>query len=139
MKIALRSHHTALAELNITPLLDLVFVLLVIFIITTPQLMNNLELALPSGKTDSPKPAEPAHIRVVGRNQIQLDACSLTFAEFKTELARREAAQPDLSVIVEGADRADYQTVVDVLEVIQHLNITQVGLATVGSNVLQNP
>ena len=58
MKIALRSHHTTLAELNITPLLDLVFVLLVIFIITTPQLMNNLELSLPSGTSDSPKPAD---------------------------------------------------------------------------------
>ena len=38
------THHGRLAELNITPLLDLVFVLLVIFIIATPQLMNNLEI-----------------------------------------------------------------------------------------------
>jgi biopolymer transport protein ExbD len=139
MKIALRSHHTALAELNITPLLDLVFVLLVIFIITTPQLMNNLELALPSGKSDSPKPAKPAHIRVVGRNQIQLDSRSLTFAEFKTELARRKVAQPDIAVIVEGTDRAEYQAVVDVLEVIQQLNITQAGLATASGDALQKP
>ena len=48
------SHHGSLSELNITPLLDLVFVLLVIFIITTPQLMNNLEMNLPSPK---PPPA----------------------------------------------------------------------------------
>ncbi len=48
-----------MAELNITPLLDLVFVLLVIFIITTPQLMNNLELNLPSGKPPPKKPHEP--------------------------------------------------------------------------------
>jgi biopolymer transport protein ExbD len=130
MKIALRSHHTTLAELNITPLLDLVFVLLVIFIITTPQLMNNLELALPSGKTDSPKPAEPAHIRVTGRNQIQLDSLSLTRDEFKTALAQRKAAQPGLSVIVEGTDTANYQSVVDVLETLQQLEISQVGLAT---------
>ena len=41
-------------ELNITPLLDLVFVLLVIFIITTPQMMNNLEMTLPSGKPPPP-------------------------------------------------------------------------------------
>ena len=42
--------HSTMNELNITPLLDLVFVLLVIFIITTPQLVNNLEINLPSGK-----------------------------------------------------------------------------------------
>ncbi len=50
MKKTTQRHHGTMAELNITPLLDLVFVLLVIFIITTPQLMNNLELNLPSGK-----------------------------------------------------------------------------------------
>ena len=137
MKIALRSHHTTLAELNITPLLDLVFVLLVIFIITTPQLMNNLELSLPSGKTDLSKPAAPARIRVIGRNQIQLDSHAMSFAKFKTELARRKAAQPDLSVVVEGADTANYQAVVDVLEVIQQLNIAQAGLATADGDALQ--
>src|ERR1019366_5988768 len=107
-KTTKRSHGT-MHELNITPLIDLVFVLLVIFIITTPQLMNNLELALPWGKTDSPNPAEPARIRVAGRNEIQLDSRSLTRDELKTALAMRKAAQPDLSVIVEGTDTANYQ------------------------------
>ncbi len=130
MKTALRSHHTTLAELNITPLLDLAFVLLVIFIITTPQLMNNLELALPSGKTDSPKTVEPAHLRVAGDNRLQLEGRSLTLAECKTELARRKAVQPELTVIVEGADTAKYQAVVAVLELLQQLAISQVGLAT---------
>ena len=137
LKKSTRRGHGTMTELNITPLLDLVFVLLVIFIITTPQLMNNLELALPSGKTDSPKPAEPARIRVVGRNQLQLDSRSLTFAEFKTELARRKAAQPEISVVVEGAEHADYQSVVNVLEVVQQLDITQVGLATADGEALQ--
>ena len=58
MRKSARAHHSTLAELNITPLLDLVFVLLVIFIITTPQLMNNLEMTLPSGKPP-PKPDQP--------------------------------------------------------------------------------
>ena len=49
-----RESHGSLNELNITPLLDLVFVLLVIFIITTPQLTNSLEINLPSGKPPPP-------------------------------------------------------------------------------------
>lgn len=130
MKIAFRSHHSTLAELNITPLLDLVFVLLVIFIITTPQLMNNLELALPAGKAHSPQTIGPTHIRVLGHNQILLEARRLTLKEFKIELASRKARQSELAVIVEGGDRAEYQAVVDVLEVLQQLNITQVGLTT---------
>ena len=59
MKKTSRSHHSTLNELNITPLLDLVFVLLVIFIITTPQLMNNLEMNLPSGKPPPKKEDRP--------------------------------------------------------------------------------
>ena len=59
MKKTSQSHHSSLSELNITPLLDLVFVLLVIFIITTPQMMNNLEMTLPSGKPP-PKPDKKA-------------------------------------------------------------------------------
>ena len=56
MKKTSRRGHSTMNELNITPLLDLVFVLLVIFIITTPQMVNSLEMALPSGK---PPPANP--------------------------------------------------------------------------------
>ena len=59
MKKISQSHHSTLNELNITPLLDLVFVLLVIFIITTPQMMNNLEMALPSGKPPPPQKEKP--------------------------------------------------------------------------------
>jgi len=139
MKIALRSHQTTLAELNLTPLLDLVFVLLVIFIITTPQLTNQLELSLPSQTPDTPPKAAPARIRVLGRNQIQLEGRRLPFSELKAELARRKAAQPDLAVIVEGADRAEYQAVVDVLEAVQQLNITEVGLVATAGGALQKP
>ena len=63
----------------------------------------------------------------------------MDFAGFKAELARRKAAQHGLSVIVEGADRANYQAVVDVLEVIQQFNITQVGLVTASGESLPKP
>ena len=55
LKKTSKSHHSTMSELNITPLLDLVFVLLVIFIITTPQMMNNLEMNLPSAKPPPPQ------------------------------------------------------------------------------------
>lgn len=58
MKKVSKSHHSSLNELNITPLLDLAFVLLVIFIITTPQLSNDLEMNLPSPKKERP-PGRP--------------------------------------------------------------------------------
>ncbi len=65
MKKRSHSHYHALAELNITPLLDLAFVLLVIFIITTPQLSNDLEMNLPSPKKDKPASPPPKINRII--------------------------------------------------------------------------
>ncbi len=86
-------------ELNITPLLDLVFVLLVIFIITTPQMMNNLEMTLPSGKpppkTDQPKP-KPNRIVVDAKGQTFLNDQLVTVAELKKNLEQLKAENPEL-------------------------------------------
>jgi biopolymer transport protein ExbD len=77
MKKTSRRGHSTLNELNITPLLDLVFVLLVIFIITTPQMVNSLEMALPSGKPPVANPNAPKpkinHILVDEKGQIFLN------------------------------------------------------------------
>ena len=97
MKKCSKSAHEALSELNITPLLDLVFVLLVIFIITTPQLMNNLELNLPSGKTPPKKPNQPKihHIDLDAQGVIRLDNTPVTVQVLKKDLADFKADDPD--------------------------------------------
>jgi biopolymer transport protein ExbD len=132
MKKTSQRHHGTLAELNITPLLDLVFVLLVIFIITTPQLMNNLELNLPSGKPPPPDPHPPKihHINLDAQGALTLDDVAATAAQLKTRLAAFKTADPELSVVVHGADAVDYQHMVAVLDTLQQLEITKVGLAT---------
>jgi biopolymer transport protein ExbD len=120
-------------ELNITPLLDLVFVLLVIFIITTPQLMNNLEMNLPSGKPpvqdNKPKP-KINRIVINAQAQITLNDEPVTLAQLKEKLAALKAETPDLAVVVKGSDEVEYQGMVAVLDTLQQLDITKVGLAT---------
>lgn len=120
-------------ELNITPLLDLVFVLLVIFIITTPQMMNNLEMTLPSGKpppkTDQPKP-KLNHIVVEATGKTFLNDQLVSVRELKANLQQLKAQDPDLSVVVKGSDDVDYQNMINVLDVLQQLDITKIGLAT---------
>jgi len=136
MKKTSSSTHGTLNELNITPLLDLVFVLLVIFIITTPQLVNNLEITLPSGTPPPPKlNAEKPKI-----NKIVVDAQGRTFfndelmtiPELKTTLQRLKTADANFGVVVKGSDEVDYQHMVNVLDTLQQLDITKVGLATDG-------
>ena len=132
MKKTSRSHHSTLNELNITPLLDLVFVLLVIFIITTPQLMNNLEMNLPSGKPPPKKEDRPKinKIAVDRRGQINFNSEVVTVVQLKNTLQQLKAADPGLSVVVKGADEVDYQFMVNVLDILRQLDITKVGLAT---------
>jgi biopolymer transport protein ExbD len=131
MKKTSRSHHSSLNELNITPLLDLVFVLLVIFIITTPQMMNNLEMSLPSG--DPPKTKDKPKI-----NNIIVDAKGETFLNnelvdmqlLKERLQAIKDAEGDPNVVVQGDDNVDYQHMINVLDILRQLSITKVGLAT---------
>jgi biopolymer transport protein ExbD len=132
LKKTSRSHHSSLNELNITPLLDLVFVLLVIFIITTPQMMNNLEMNLPSGKPPPPQKDKPKINRIVvdEKGQTFLNDQSVTVAQLKTDLQQLKSENPDLSVVVKGADNVEYQNMIGVLDVLQQLDITKVGLAT---------
>ena len=133
LKKTARHGHGTLNELNITPLLDLVFVLLVIFIITTPQLMNNLEMNLPSGKPpvkdNKPKP-KINRIVINAKAQITLNDEAVTLAQLKEKLAALKAETPDLAVVVKGSDEVEYQGMVAVLDTLQQLDITKVGLAT---------
>ena len=132
MKKFSQGHHSSLNELNITPLLDLAFVLLVIFIITTPQLSNDLEMNLPSPKKPS-APSTPPKINYivvdkVGRLALNQQAMELPV--LKPALKQMKAADPETSVVVRGAADVDYQKVIEVLDALQQADITKVGLAT---------
>jgi len=134
LKKTSRRGHGTMTELNITPLLDLVFVLLVIFIITTPQMMNNLQMNLPSSKVQKPPPNQKKpqvnHIDIAADGQITLNNRPVTVAQLRDDLAAQKADNPDVAVVVKGSDRVEYQFMVNVLDTLQSLDITKMGLAT---------
>ncbi|HWD17649.1 MAG TPA: biopolymer transporter ExbD [Verrucomicrobiae bacterium] len=128
-KYSKNSHHS-LSELNITPLLDLAFVLLVIFIITTTPMVNDLELNLPSAAPrpkDAPKKPNYITVRADGIyfNMKQVDLVAL-----QQLMVQMREVDPDLSVVVRGDAAIDYQKIINVLDVLQQANVTKVGLAT---------
>lgn len=127
-----KGHHTSLNELNITPLLDLAFVLLVIFIITTPQLSNDLEMNLPSPKKDKPASPPPKinRISVEASGRISLNDQPMELPALKESLVAMRASDRDTTVVVRGAADVDYQRVINVLDALQQADITKVGLAT---------
>ena len=132
MKKFSKGHHSSLNELNITPLLDLAFVLLVIFIITTPQLSNDLEMNLPSPKKQN-RPAIPPKINYIVVDQtghLALNQQPVLIAALKPILVQMKKDDPETSVVVRGASDVDYDKVIQVLDALQQADITKVGLAT---------
>jgi biopolymer transport protein ExbD len=127
-----KGHHGSLNELNITPLLDLAFVMLVIFIITTPQLSNDLEMNLPSPKKDKPQgpPPKVNRINVDKEGHIVFNDHEIELAALKPALVALKASDPETSVVVRGSAEVDYQRVVGVLDALQQADISKVGLAT---------
>jgi len=124
--------HSSLNELNITPLLDLAFVLLVIFIITTPQLSNDLEMNLPSPKKAQtpPKPPKLHRILVETSGRITFNEQPIELPALKQTLVALKKDDPETGVVVRGAADVDYQRVISVLDILQQADITKVGLAT---------
>ena len=131
MKRYSKSHHNTMHELNITPLLDLAFVLLVIFIITTTPLVQDKDLNLPTASS-RPKdpPRKPNYISVDERGSLFLNMKPMDLAGLYQNLVELRVKDPDLSVIVRGDSGIEYQHVVNVLEVLQQANVINVSLAT---------
>jgi biopolymer transport protein ExbD len=127
-----KGHHSSLNELNITPLLDLAFVLLVIFIITTPQLSNDLEMNLPSPKAEKPPGPPPKINRIVvdAQGHITFNDQAMELPVLKTTLVALKAGDTNATVVVKGSSDVDYQRVIGVLDALQQADITKVGLAT---------
>lgn len=132
MKKTSKSSHSSLNELNITPLLDLAFVLLVIFIITTPQLSNDLEMNLPSPKQENPPGPPPKVNRVVvdADGHITFNGETMELPVLKQTLVALKASDTNATVVVKGSSDVEYQRVIGVLDALQQADITKVGLAT---------
>src|SRR5215813_1913478 len=118
-------------DINITPMLDLAYVLLVIFILMTTASVQGLKVNLPKASS-APSLAKPKTKSVTVNNEgkIFLDTVPVTLQELEQRLGQAKAQTPDLPVVIRGDSQTQYQAVMDVLDVLGRLGITQAGLAT---------
>jgi len=129
-----RSGHTAMAELNVTPLLDLAFVLLIIFIITTPLLTSNIPVQLPAGSRNNNQPVDAKSIRTVtiDRNgEIYLESKRVELPVLEQELTAFRAATPDAAVVVRADKSLNVQQLFDVMDILQRAKIERMRLENV--------
>jgi biopolymer transport protein ExbD len=118
-------------DINITPMLDLAYVLLVIFIIMTTASVQGIKVDLPkaSSAASLAKPKTKA-ITVSDAGQIYLDTYPVTLAELEDRLRQQKAQEPDFPIVLKGDSTVAYQKVMDVLDLLRRLELTQVGLVT---------
>jgi biopolymer transport protein ExbD len=132
MKKCSKTAHHSLTELNITPLLDLAFVLLVIFIITTIPPVNDLDLKLPTAAKrlkDPPRKANYISIQADGSMFLNKEKYSNP-VDMLQRLVDMRTDDPDLNVIVRGDSHTKYKEIRAVLDVCQQANVPKVDLAT---------
>ena len=132
MKKCSRSAHHSLTELNITPLLDLAFVLLVIFIITTVPPVNDTDLKLPdAAKRLKDPPHKANYISIDANGALYLNKKRVNDAQDMLQtLVSLRMDDPDLNVIVRGDGKTKYRQIRAVIDVCQQANVPKVDLAT---------
>ncbi len=128
--------HT-LNELNVTPLLDLAFVLLLIFMITTPLMENTTDLILPSGRQDGAvvNPGNVINVSLFRDDRLMLSTESsseqIALGDLTARLVGLHAAKPDAAVVVRTHKELTVQRQMEVLDAVKAAKITKVGLAKI--------
>jgi len=125
------SESKAYDDINITPMLDLAYVLLVIFIIMTTASVQGIKVNLPKA-SDTPSLAKPKTkaITITNEGKIFLDTYPVTMDDLEQRLRQQKAVDPETPYVIKGDGEVQYKVVVDVLALMGRLDITQLGLVT---------
>jgi biopolymer transport protein ExbD len=127
-----RQSLSTLSEINITPLLDLAFVLLIIFMITTPLLESSVNLVIPSSDTKNP-PINRSHVQTVlvdRTDTIRFNNQVLNQETLTTQLVQLKQINPDIAIVIRPDRDLPVQKLIGVMDALQRAGITKVGIAT---------
>jgi biopolymer transport protein ExbD len=121
-----------LAELNITPLLDLAFVLLIIFMITTPLIETRLDLVVPTSTTADARvdPDKVLMVEVGRTGNLLLEDVPVAPEQLEERLAAHRAEKPGVSVVVRPDKDLPVQRFINVMDILKRVGIGKVGVMT---------
>ena len=127
-----RNNLTTLSEINVTPLLDLAFVLLIIFMITTPLLENSMSLVIPSsGAANSPINSSQVQTLSIDRSETTRLNNQVVDSEMLTaQLAQLKQANPEVAVVIRPDRELPVQKLIALMDALRRAQITKVGIAT---------
>jgi len=119
-------------DINITPMLDLSYVLLVIFILMTTASVQGIKVNLPKA-SNTPSLAKPSTkaITITQNGTLYLDAYPMaSLQELESRLTAYKASLKDFPIVVKGDSSVQYEKVVEVLDLLGRLELNQIGLVT---------
>jgi len=123
---------SSLSEINITPLLDLAFVLLIIFMITTPLLESSISLIIPSSG-EKPPPVTSSQVQTISidRNEtIRLNNQLVDPNTLSARLSEIKRTNPDVAIVIRPDRDLPVQKLVTLMDALQRAQIMKVGIAT---------
>jgi biopolymer transport protein ExbD len=127
-----RQNLSTLSEINITPLLDLAFVLLIIFMITTPLMENSTNLVIPSSATKN-SPINTSHVQTVSIDRtdaIRFNNQVINLETLTTKLTQLKQTNPAIAIVIRPDRDLPVQKLIGVMDALQRAGITKVGIAT---------
>jgi len=127
-----RNNLTTLSEINVTPLLDLAFVLLIIFMITTPLLENSMNLVIPSSGASNP-PMNSSQVQTISIDRsdvIQFNNQIVDPETLTRQLLALKETNPDVAIVIRPDRELPVQKLVSLMDALQRAQITKVGIAT---------
>ena len=127
-----RHNLSTLSEINITPLLDLAFVLLIIFMITTPLLENSVNLIIPSsGAANAPvNTAQVQTISIDRRETIKINDKQVAAGDLVARLEELKRANPEVAIVIRPDRELPVQKLIALMDALQRAQISKVGIAT---------
>ena len=131
-----RQNHQTLAELNVTPLLDLAFVLLIIFMITTPLMDHSVDLVVPSSSA-AEKAVDPSAVQTISLNRdavLKLNGAAVTLPAMEAELLALKEQRSEIAVVIRAHKDLAVQKLIEVMDVVQRAKIAKVGVVTTPEN-----
>lgn len=131
MRRSIYSDNEAYDDINVTSMLDLAWTLLVVFMVAITAAVQGIKVNLPkASSTPSLEKPRTKAITIMADGSFYLDAYPVSMELLESTLRQYKAADPELPVIVKGDATVQYQSVISVLDVLQRLEIHQLGLVT---------
>jgi biopolymer transport protein ExbD/biopolymer transport protein TolR len=122
-----------ISEMNLTNLIDVVFALLIIFMITAPMMTQGVQVDLPETESDNVESNESIQVTINGRNEIYIDQYKVSLLDFRKEFREIFIQRQDVRVFVNADKKVPYGMVIRIISELQNAGVVKLGFFNTSS------